>query len=191
MRWLALAVFKCLGWRSEGGPPASDKYVAIAAPHTSNWDFLFTLCLAFVYRLNPRIMMKDAWFFWPMGPFFRWLGAVPIDRSKSNNVVEQSIAAFQRCDELVLVVPPSGTRKRVMYWKTGFYHIATGAGVPIALGFLDYRRRVGGFGPTVRPTGNIDRDMDRIRSFYRGVTGKYPQKASETMTAPRTASCAD
>jgi 1-acyl-sn-glycerol-3-phosphate acyltransferase len=184
MRWIALLVFKCAGWKAEGCKPDLARYVIIAAPHTSNWDFIYTLCLAFIYRFNPVIMMKDVWFRWPLGPLFRWLGALPIDRSRTNNVVAQSIAKFHQRDRLVLVVPPSGTRKRVLYWKTGFYHIANGAGVPIVLGFLDYRRKVGGFGPIVQPTGDIDADMATIRAFYRDISGKYPLKESQQCIAP-------
>jgi len=183
MRGLALLVFKSAGWNTRGPKPALTKYVIIAAPHTSNWDFVYTLCLAFIYRLNPVIMMKDAWFRWPLGPVFRWLGARPIDRSRANNVVAQSIEQFQRHKSLILVVPPSGTRKRVLYWKTGFYHIANGAGVPIVLGFLDYRRKIGGFGPVVLPTGDIDADMARIRDFYREISGKYPLQESRQLLA--------
>jgi 1-acyl-sn-glycerol-3-phosphate acyltransferase len=184
MRCVALMIFKLSGWKAAGSAPAASHYVAIAAPHTSNWDFIYTLCLAFIYRLDPVIMMKDAWFRWPLGPVFRWLGALPIDRSKANNVVAHAILQFRRRDNLILVVPPSGTRKRVLYWKTGFYRIAHGAGVPIALGFLDYRRRVGGFGPMVRPTGDIDADMTAIRVFYRDIAGKYPLQESRQAIAP-------
>jgi 1-acyl-sn-glycerol-3-phosphate acyltransferase len=184
MRWTALMVFKCAGWKVEGEKPEAAKYVAIAAPHTSNWDFLYTLCLAFIYRINPRIMMKDAWFFWPLGPVLRWLGAMPVDRSKSKNVVGQSIDAFNRSDRMVLVVPPSGTRRKVTHWKSGFYHIANGAQVPIALGFLDYRRKRGGFGPTLVPTGDIHGDMGIIQRFYEPVTGKYPLQESRNTIAP-------
>jgi len=184
MRWLALLVFKCAGWKSEGRKPDLPRYVIIAAPHTSNWDFIFTLCLAFIYRLDAMIMMKDSWFRWPLGPVFRWLGALPIDRSHANQVVAQSIERFKQRDRLVLVVPPSGTRQRVLYWKTGFYHIANGAGVPIVLGFLDYRRKVGGFGPVVQPTGDIDVDMAVIRAFYWDISGKYALKENEPCIAP-------
>ena len=178
LRWLAIIVYRFFGWQTEGDKPDAPKYVVIAAPHTSNWDFFFTVCLALIYRLNPQMMMKAEWFFWPVGPLLRWLGAIPIDRSRSRNVVAQSIAAFRTSDEMVLVVPPAGTRRKVMHWKTGFYHIANGAGVPIALGFLDYRRKVGGFGPTVTTTGDVDRDMAAIRRFYAGVTAKNPLQES-------------
>jgi 1-acyl-sn-glycerol-3-phosphate acyltransferase len=178
MRRLALLVFKCAGWKRAGDPPGLRQYVVIAAPHTSNWDFLYTLCLAFIYRLDPVMMMKDAWFRWPLGSLFRWLGMLPIDRSRANDLVAESVAKFNQRDNLIIVIPPSGTRKRVLYWKTGFYHIANGAGVPIVLGFLDYRRKVGGFGLTVHPSGDIDADMVIIRNFYRDVSGKYSLQES-------------
>lgn len=178
MRLLSLFYLKCIGWRVEGEPPNIPKYVMIAAPHTSNWDFVIALAIVFVYRINIQIMMKNTWFFWPLGSIFRWLGAVPIDRSKKSNVVAQSIEAFNRSREMLLMVPPSGTRKKVLYWKTGFYHIANGAGVPIVMGFLDYRRKRGGIGPVFYPTGNVDQDMHTIRTFYRDITGKHPSQST-------------
>ena len=181
MRWVALIIFGLAGWKAEGKRPEISKYVIIAAPHTSNWDFVFTMCLAFILRIKPFIMMKGTWFRWPLGPFFRWLGALPIDRSKSNSVVAQSIRAFREHTEWVMVVPPSGTRKEVMYWKTGFYYIAKGADVPIVLGYLDYRRKVGGIGPIVTPTGNMEADMKIIRDFYNDITGKYPKKRDNSL----------
>ena len=184
MRWLALLFFLGTGWKTVGCRPSVDRYVVIAAPHTSNWDFIYTLALAFIFRINPRIMMKDAWFRGPLGPLFRWLGALPIDRTRSRNVVAQSVTAFQRSARMILVVPPSGTRRRVRCWKSGFYHIACGAGVPIALGFLDYGRKQGGFGPLFYPTGDMDQDMTAIRDFYRPISGKYPTQASEGLACP-------
>lgn len=104
------------------------------------------------------------------------VGGFPIDRSGSQNVVAQSIQAFNEHTRMVMVVPPSGTRKKVMYWKTGFYHIARGAGVPVVLGYLDYRQKVGGIGPTVHITGHMEADMKTIRGFYADIKGKYPRK---------------
>ena len=184
MRWLATLFLLGTGWRAEGRKPEADRYVVIAAPHTSNWDFIYTLALTFIFRIDARIMMKDAWFRWPLGPLFRWLGAMPIDRTRSRNVVAQSVAAFQKASRMVLVVPPSGTRRKVQYWKSGFYHIACGAGVPIALGFLDYERRTGGFGPLFYPTGDIERDMADIQEFYRPINGKYPAQTSQGLACP-------
>jgi len=177
MRRLALIIFRFTGWKPAGKRPNISKYVIIAAPHTSNWDFFYTICLAFILEIKPFIMMKGDWFRWPMGPFLRWLGAIPVDRSKSTDVVAQSIQAFRAHPRMVLVVPPSGTRRKVMYWKTGFYHIAKGANVPIVLGYLDYGRKVGGIGPVVHPTGNMEADMKIIQDFYANIAGKYPKKA--------------
>jgi len=177
MRWLSRIVFRFAGWKPAGRRPDISRYVIIAAPHTSNWDFLYTLCLAFILEIKPFIMMKADWFRWPLGPFLRWFGAIPVDRSKSTHVVARSIQAFREHPRMVLVVPPSGTREKVMYWKTGFYHIAMGAKVPIVLGYLDYRRKVGGIGPIVHPTGDMEGDMKIIRDFYAGITAKYPKQA--------------
>ena len=168
----------------EGQFPKISKCVMIAAPHTSNWDTPIMLFLAFAFKTKLYFMLKDAAFRWPFGGFFKWLGGIPIDRSKASGVVEQSIQAFEENDELVMVVPPAGTRSKVRRWNTGFYHIAAGAGVPIVLGFLDYGRKVGGVGPVVEPSGDIDADLKLIRSFYAGITAKYPEKASEPFIAP-------
>jgi len=181
MRWLALMIFRFTGWKSAGKRPHIPSYVIIAAPHTSNWDFLYTVCLAFILEIKPSIMMKAAWFRWPMGPFLRWLGAIPVDRSKSTRVVDRSVQAFREDPRMVLVVPPAGTRRKVMYWKSGFYHIAMGANVPIVLGYLDYRRKVGGIGPVVKATGNMERDMRIIRDFYADITGRYPERSISSL----------
>ncbi len=115
----------------------------------------------------------------------KWLGGIPIDRSKSSNVVAQSIQTFKENREVVLVVAPEGTRKKANYWKTGFYHIANGANVPIVMGFIDYARKVGGIGPTLIPTGDIEFDVQKIRFFYDGITGKIPDKSTPAVIAPR------
>jgi 1-acyl-sn-glycerol-3-phosphate acyltransferase len=176
MRWLALAYCWLGGWKIRGETPEARKYVIIAAPHTSNWDFIYTVACSLILGIRPRIMMKDAWFHWPLGYIFRWLGAIPIDRTQANGVVAQSIEAFTRKERFLLVVSPSGTRRKVHYWKTGFYRIAHGAGVPIALGFVDYRRKVAGFGPMFQTTGDMATDMVTIQHFYSDITGKYPKK---------------
>jgi len=180
VRWFSIVFLWINGWRTQGTLPAAPKMVMIAAPHTSNWDLPYMLFSAFVLRARLYWMGKDAIFRWPFGGLFKWLGGIPIDRSTSNNVVDQSIAHFAENDSLILTVPPAGTRKRVLNWKTGFYHIAHGAGVPIALGFLDYKKKIGGIGPLLQPTGDIEADMATIRSFYQDISGKYPLKSIST-----------
>lgn len=177
VRWCSILILKTTGWRTEGRFPVIPKFVLLAAPHTSNWDLPYTLFVAFVLRRKIYWMGKEAIFRRPFKGFFRWLGGIPIDRSKSHNVVSQSIQRFHQNETLILAIPPAGTRKRVKKWKTGFYHIANGANVPMVLGFLDYRRKVGGVGPVVYSTGDIEADMRTIRAFYNSVTGKYPEKS--------------
>jgi 1-acyl-sn-glycerol-3-phosphate acyltransferase len=183
VRWIALVFLWTNGWRTAGRLPDAPKFVLIAAPHTSNWDLPYMLCSAL--KLNAKLywMGKDAIFRWPLKRFFKWLGGIPIDRSRSNNIVALSIEQFRQNKKLILTVPPSGTRKRVLNWKTGFYHIAHGAGVPIALGFLDYKKKIGGIGPLVRPTGNIEADMQVIKNFYNDISGKYPLQSIGTAVA--------
>ena len=165
------------GWRTEGRLPPIPKFVLVGAPHTSNWDLPFTLLIAFALRANIHWLGKEAIFRRPFNGVFQWLGGIPVKRSRSRNLVEQSIQQFHRTEKMILTIAPAGTRKRVIRWKTGFYHIACGAKVPIALGFLDYRRKVGGIGPVVYPTGDITADMETIRTFYDGVTGKNPAQS--------------
>ncbi len=165
------------GWRVEGRLPSMPRFVLVGAPHTSNWDLPYTLLMAFALRANIRWMGKETIFRWPLRGFFKWLGGIPVKRSRSHNLVEQLIQQFHRSEQLILTIAPAGTRKRVMRWKTGFYHIACGSKVPIVLGFLDYRRKAGGIGPVIYPSGNIAADMHAIYAFYNKITGKHPARA--------------
>ena len=171
--WLGL---KLTGWKLQGQIPTEPKFVLIAVPHTSNWDFPITLAMAFRFRFAIYWMGKDSLFRGPMGPLMKWFGGIPIDRSSANNVVEQTIESFHRSERLVVTIPPEGTRSKVDQWKTGFYYIAQGAGVPIGRGFLDYQRKIGGFLPTFYPTGDIDKDIAEIRQSYAGITGMHADK---------------
>ena len=135
MRPISLTCLKTLGWSVIGKTPANLKYVIIAAPHTSNWDLPLTILTAFALNLNLQWMGKDDLFRPPFKQIFMWLGGIPINRRKSNSVVTQSIERFNASKNLGLVVSPAGTRTKVTYWRTGFYHIAAGANVPIVLVF--------------------------------------------------------
>ncbi len=184
IRWISLAYLRIFGWRYEGEMPGIPKCVMIAAPHTSNWDFPITMFLAFALKIRVYWMGKDKLFRKPFGGIMRWLGGIPVDRSKSTNMVAHTIEVFNNHENLVVIIPPEGTRGKVSYWKTGFYHIANGAGVPIVLGYVDYKRKAGGIGPAIMPTGNIEKDMEIICAFYAGVTGKYPEKSSLATISP-------
>jgi 1-acyl-sn-glycerol-3-phosphate acyltransferase len=166
------------GWKVHG-EPACRKFVVIGAPHTSNWDFPFMLATAYVMRLRLSWFGKHTLFLPPWGWFMRKLGGIPVDRRTPQSLVMQMAKNFQSRDDLILVVPPEGTRSRVDFWKSGFYHIASASRVPIGLGFLDYDRKVAGLGMFVLPSGNVKEDMDKIRGFYRNIRGKHPDLVSE------------
>ncbi|HKQ76091.1 MAG TPA: lysophospholipid acyltransferase family protein [Blastocatellia bacterium] len=177
MRGLTFSCMKVFGWRFEGRLPDVNKLVVIAAPHTSNWDLPLLLCLAFALKAKACWLGKHTLFRSPYGFLFKWMGGIPVYRSASQNVVAQTVETFRNSEKLILTIPPEGTRSKVSHWKTGFYYIALGAEVPISLGFIDYKRKVAGVGPTIYPTGNIEADMEVIRDFYANVTAKYPEKA--------------
>lgn len=164
------------GWEPEGKRPAARKFVLLAAPHTSNWDLAYLLALATVLDVRVSWIGKHTLFLGPMGPIMRWLGGISIDRRKRSNMVAQMAEAFSKTDALALTIPPEGTRSLAPHWKSGFYHIAREAKVPIVLGFLDYARKRGGFGPEIIPTGDVRADMDKIRAFYDGIQARYPKK---------------
>src|SRR5262249_25031078 len=166
------------GWRVEGRFPDVAKAVVIAAPHTSNWDMPLMLAIAWMLGVRPAWLGKRELFRWPFGWLMRSLGGVPVDRAVSQNLVQQAVEQFRAVEELRLVVPPSGTRSRARHWRSGFHHIARGAGVPIVCAFLDYRRKVGGIGPTLYASADVTSDMDRIRAFYADVPAKFPASAS-------------
>jgi len=173
-RWL----LEFLGWTLEGAKPQQERYVLIAAPHTSNWDFPLMLAFAAAFDIRVTWMGKHSLFFPPVGWIMRMMGGMPIIRDKNRNVVASMVEVFKHSSQLVLVVPTEGTRDRTEHWKSGFYHIARKAEVPIVLSYLDYGRKVGGFGPEIVPTGDIPADMKVIRDFYDGKKGRYPEKFS-------------
>jgi len=184
MQRLARLLFRLVGWRTEGAPPPNDRYVLIAAPHTSNWDAVILLIAARIFRLRLAWFVKKAWFFFPLGPIMRRVGGVPIDRSARHGIVEQAVARLSSGEPLALAVPPEGTRGRAPHWKTGFYHIARGAGVPIVHGYLDYGRRVAGLGPAFMPTGDLAADFEVFRAFYEKVQPRFPDKMGPILPPP-------
>ena len=181
LRIVSRFYLKVTGWKLVMETPIARQTVVIAAPHTSNWDLPMSLAIVFACRLKIYFLAKQTLFTPPFGIFARWLGGIPVDRSKANNLVEQAIELFSAHEDLVLAVPPEGTRKQVRIWKSGFYHIACGAQVPITLGFIDFKRKVAGFGGTFIPTGNYDADLIEIQAFYAGITGKNRAMTSEIM----------
>lgn len=176
-QWLGRTVLKLMGWRIDGRLPKLDKFVAIGAHHTSNWDFVIFIALKFVLRLNARWFGKHSIFRWPFGGLMRAWGGIPIRRDRTLNTVEQAVQAFREHDQFILVLSPEGTRKKVERWRMGFYHIALGAGVPIVLGALDYQNRRVVIGPTFQPTGDEKADLAAILAFFRPYVPKKPDCA--------------
>ena len=179
----ARLAFKLTGWHVEGELPDTPRYV-IVSTHTSNWDFAFgILGMAILscgfQSIHIVWLGKQELFRGVMGAIFRRIGGIPIDRQHGHGVVEQAIAFLRSRPKLAMLITPQGTRKRRNYWKTGFYHIALGAGVPILLGYIDYRRRAAGPGPLIVPSGDIEADMAIIRDFYQSVTPRYPWQAGD------------
>jgi len=175
---LASLSLRAVGWQFENELPPLKKCVVLAVPHTSNWDGLLLVGLAQAARLPMAFMIKAEWVRGPLGPLLRRAGAVAVDRDRAGDVVGQMVEEFQRRDELVLVIPPEGTRGRADHWKSGFYRIALAAGVPVVPGYLDFRRKRAGFGPPIQLTGDVRADMDRIRAFYdsQAPTPFYPDQ---------------
>lgn len=174
---LGHAVFRLMGWRIEGQLPPLDKFVVIGAHHTSNWDFVLFIAAKFILRLNARWFGKHSIFRWPFGALMRYWGGIPIRRHLKFNTVEQAIEAFAEHRQFILVLSPEGTRRKVERWKSGFYHIACGAGVPIVPAALDFQHRRIVIGAPFQPTGNEEADLRQLLAFYRPYVPKNPDYA--------------
>jgi 1-acyl-sn-glycerol-3-phosphate acyltransferase len=166
-------------WHIEGEMPKDPKFIIVAAPHSSNWDLPHVLAAGLEFGVRVHWMGKESIFKWPFGGLMRWLGGIPVDRSKSNNAVDQMVERFGRENKLILVIPPEGTRGKVTRWKSGFYHIAVGAKLPLALGFLDYKRKAAGIARVFHPTGNYEADLAEIQAFYATVTARHPDRSAK------------
>jgi 1-acyl-sn-glycerol-3-phosphate acyltransferase len=180
---IANALLELIRWRVVGTEPQIPKFVAIVAPHTSNWELPIGLICGFATGILRRwpygFMMKDVVFHWPVAGLMRRIGGLPIDRSRPHDIVPQMAAVFQERDRFLLAITPEGTRKRTGYWKSGFYHIAQAAGVPIVPVSFDYAKRECHVGDPLVPTGDLDRDLIVIRRFFQGATAKRPERMGE------------
>lgn len=172
-RALFTALLRLAGWRFVEPFPDQAQAVIVAAPHTSNWDFVVGMSAVFALGVRVHWMGKHTLFRWPAGPLMRWLGGIPIDRTAAHGVVEQTVALFAARPQLLLVVTPEGTRKKVARWKSGFWHIAHGAGVPILLGAIDYRKKQLQVGSLLQPGSDLEADMRRIQAHYAGITPRH------------------
>ena len=169
------------GWRVDGNLPNLSKFVLIGAPHTSNWDFLLFLGVIFHLRTSVRFMGKAELFRWPFGWFFRWCGGIPVDRTRSQGLVEQMGRACRESENFILTIAPEGTRHTVSEWKLGFYHIAKSAGIPIVMAVVDGGKKVVGIGQVFYPTENMEQDLKTIKGFFTGIVGINPRKKYITL----------
>lgn len=173
--FLPKLIFKLGGWKLKGSAPTLKKFVIIGAPHTSNWDFVYGLCAWKLYGIDPRYLIKKELYFFPLNLFFSATGGLPVDRSRHNNLTDAIIDMIKQKDELAVLITPEGTRKLMPRWKTSFYYIALGAGIPIVMGSMDYKKRETNLSEPFWPTGDIEKDFLVFKEFYRNITPKNPE----------------
>jgi 1-acyl-sn-glycerol-3-phosphate acyltransferase len=169
---MALRLF---GWRMVGNPPDVPKFLMTAAPHTSNLDGLLLMFGAFAVGIEQHWVIKHSMMRGWRAPLLRFTGAVGVDRSRGGNLVQGVLDQYQQRERFILTIAPEGTRRRVETWKSGFYRIAQRAQVPVCLGFIDYKHRLIGFGPSFVPSGDYARDLALMSAFYAQITPRYPK----------------
>ena len=184
IRRICILIFKVTGWKTDNHLPAQiKKCIIIAAPHTSNWDFWYCMAAFKIFNLRIRFTVKKEWMRFPFKLLMKPLGAIGIDRTPRgpNNERPGFVAImtelFNKNEELIIVITPEGTRSRNDKWKTGFYHIAKAANVPILLGYVDYKKKVAGIGQTIYVT-DYATDMKKIMNFYKTIHPLYPENYS-------------
>lgn len=184
LKYIARFLFKLSGWEVKGNIPADvKKCVMIAAPHTSNWDLFYARTAFYILGIPIKYTIKkEMMSYFPLNYLLKWMGAIPVERDKTRahkigqgSMVHAMAKLFKERDQLVIMVTPEATRKFVRKWKTGFYAVAERANVPIALGYLDYKKKHAGIGPMIYPSGNTEEDMLKILRFYNEIPGKHPE----------------
>jgi 1-acyl-sn-glycerol-3-phosphate acyltransferase len=174
-RLLSKLLFKLNGWKIVGPHVYPKKCLVIAAPHTSNWDFFIGRCYAYIIGVKPKYLVKSELFLPVLATFLKWNGGIPVYRKAKNNVVEQAVDMFKNATQFQLGIAPEGTRTQVVRWKTGFYHIAQIAKVPLLLLTMDYKKKEVGVIAEFMITGDFEKDMLFIQQKYENVTGKTPE----------------
>ncbi|NMG42900.1 glycerol acyltransferase [Aromatoleum toluvorans] len=176
---LARLLLRLAGWRLVIVPPPGPKGVLMVYPHTSNWDFPLGVLARSGSGLRIAYVAKDSLFRPPFGMLFRWLGGIPVNRRVSTGFIGQLVRRYAESERLFIAIAPEGTRRHVPQLKSGFYHLAVQAGVPLGLVYIDYGRRELGIGAWLTLSGDAERDLAAIRDFYAGRQGKHPEKAGE------------
>lgn len=182
MKFLSRIVFWITGWSlNDNWPKGLKKAVMIAIPHTSNWDLLYARAAFYLMDIPVKFTIKKEVMVGPLGWLIKGLGGIAIDRKRipggrKQTYTEAMVNMLKESDELVIMVTPEGTRSAVKKWKSGFYHIALGADVPVVVGYLDYKKKEAGIGPAIYPNGDMEGQIEEMMAFGRTVTGKYPEK---------------
>ena len=179
MQRVAARLLGLAGWRHVYRAPPVPKGVIVVYPHTSNWDFIVGMLYKLGIGLPVRWMGKDTLFRWPLGPLFRRLGGIPVNRREHTGFVETMLAEFAREDWMWLVLAPEGTRSRTDHWKSGFYRIAVAGRLPLGLAYIDWGTRTVGVDTYIELSGDVDADFARIRAYYEGKRGRRPDQASD------------
>ena len=179
LKSLSRLILRIIGWRTVFTPPPGPKWILLAYPHTSNWDFPLGLLLSAQHRVFIHWAGKDTLFRWPLGRIFLWLGGVPINRREPNGMIAQLAKVFKEREDFHLCITPEGTRKKTEYWKSGFYHLAMETGVPVGLGFIDYQDKRIGVERWVTLSGNEQADLDLFQQYYADKVGRYPENVGD------------
>lgn len=167
--------FKLLGWKAEVAVPDYDKCIICCAPHTSNWDLIMGKLFINAIERQSGFMMKKDWFFWPIGPIFKAIGGIPVERNKRTSLVQQIAKIAKESKKFHLAITPEGTRSANSKWKKGFYFIATTANIPIVLIGIDYKKKVISATHELTPTGDVEKDMITVKNYFTQFTGKHPK----------------
>ena len=173
--WL---LYKNMGWNLDVTQEHPEEYIICLAPHTSNWDFIIGQLYAGANGMKTNFLMKKEWFFWPLGPFFKRIGGIPVYRQKKTSMTDAMAESARQATTFHLCITPEGTRSRTEEWKKGFYFIALKAGLPILLYGVDYDRKLIQCTQTVIPSGNLESDMHIIKLYYQHFKGKKPHNFS-------------
>lgn len=174
---IARTVLRVTRWKLVGEVP--ERGILVGAPHTSNWDWVAMILIAWSSGVQPQVLIKQSFFKGPVGTLLRATGGIPLDRANPGATIRALLEEAEGSDSFLLVIAAEGTRSKGEFWKAGFYRISQQTGLPVTLGFVDGPTRTLGMGPTFQPSGDLTADMDRVREFYRDKQGIRPENRTE------------
>ena len=176
MKLLSKLLLRIVGWHVVVSVPDYPKCIICVAPHTSNWDFILGKLAYMSVGRKAGFLMKETWLFFPLGMIFRAIGGIPVPRKRGSSLVESIINKFNNTDRMALAITPEGTRSKVSQWRSGFLHIARAANVPILLGKFDFKEKYIYVTDEFTISGDVERDMQRIKDYYKDANACYPEK---------------